>query len=108
PSLPLTAPAQRPTIGMMLLSPERERALKPKDTFKECSGCPEMVVLPPGSFAMGSPAIEKGRSPDEGPQHPVTIANGLAVGKFELTFEEWDACVAGGGCNGFRPADKWG
>ena len=46
---------------------------------------------------------------DEGPRHGVRIGEGLAVGKYEVTFEEWDACVAGGGCGGYRPDDAgWG
>jgi len=66
-------------------------------------------VVPAGSFTMGSPESEPRRSADEGPQHPVTIARQFAVGKFEVTFAEWDACVAGGGCNGYRPVDQgWG
>ena len=85
------------------LSPEQERALKPKDTFKECTNCPEMIVVPAGSFTMGSPASEPGRDPDEGPQHTVTLAQQFAVGRFALTFDEWDACVADGGCNGYKP-----
>ena len=35
----------------------------------------------------------------------MTIPRAFAVGKFELTFEEWDACVWDGGCNGHRPYD---
>ena len=95
--------------GVTPLSPERERALKPKDTFKECDTCPEMVVVPAGSFMMGSPASEEDRSPHEGPQHRVTFRPAFAVGKFAVTFDEWDACVADGGCNGYRPKDEgWG
>jgi formylglycine-generating enzyme required for sulfatase activity len=91
------------------LSPERERALAPKDSFKECDACPEMVVVPAGSFAMGSPANEEGNASDELPQHAVTFARQFAVGRFALTFDEWDACAADGGCNGYRPADQgWG
>jgi TIR domain len=56
------------------LSPERERALKPKDMFKECTNCPEMIVVPAGTFTMGSPASELERSAEEGPQHKVTFA----------------------------------
>jgi formylglycine-generating enzyme required for sulfatase activity len=68
-----------------------------------------MVVVPPGSFMMGSPVSEKLRASDEGPQHRVTIPKAFAVGKYEVTFDEWDACVAAGGCNGYRPKDKlWG
>jgi hypothetical protein len=67
-----------------------------------------MVVVPAGSFTMGSPPSEEGRSDSEGPQHRVTIARPFAVGKFEVTFAEWDACVAAGGCS-HRPGDQgWG
>jgi formylglycine-generating enzyme required for sulfatase activity len=85
-----------------------ERSLKPMDTFKECSNCPQMIVVPSGSFMMGSPTNEPGRKDDEGPQHRVTFARQFAVGQFALTFEEWDACVADGGCNGYKPLDTWG
>jgi formylglycine-generating enzyme required for sulfatase activity len=89
------------------LSAEQERALKPKAIFHECTNCPEMIVVPAGSFTMGSPASEPGRNPThEGPQHKVTIAGQFAVGRFALTFDEWDACVAGGGCNGYKPFDE--
>jgi formylglycine-generating enzyme required for sulfatase activity len=101
--------APKPGPGVTPLSVERERALRPKDTFKECDGCPEMIVVPSGQFTMGSPAFEHERSADEGPQHVVTIGMRFAVGKFAVTFDEWDACVADGGCEGYRPADQgWG
>jgi formylglycine-generating enzyme required for sulfatase activity len=91
------------------LSPERERALNPKDAFKDCARCPEMVVVPAGSFMMGSPASEESHSDSESPQRKVTFARQFAVGRFALTFDEWDACVADGGCNGHKPSDQgWG
>ena len=52
PAPPVTQPTQPSvgeTSGVMPLSPERERALKPKDSFKECANCPEMVVVPAGA-----------------------------------------------------------
>ncbi|MBZ0138696.1 MAG: formylglycine-generating enzyme family protein [Pseudorhodoplanes sp.] len=68
-----------------------------------------MVVVSVGSFTMGSPASELGRYSDEGPQHIVTFARPFAVGKFAVTFDEWDACVADGGCAGYTPSDQnWG
>ena len=95
--------------GVGLLSPEREPMLKPKDVFKECDKCPEMVVVPAGSFTMGSPDSEQGRDIDESPQHSVTFAKPFSVGRFAVTFDEWDACVAEGGCSGYRPQDLgWG
>ena len=92
---------------------ERERDLARKwpagKVFRDCDGCPVMVVVPAGSFTMGSPVSEKGRGDDEGPQRRVTFSRLFAVGKFEVSFAEWDACVAAGGCNGYRPDDEgWG
>jgi len=82
-----------------VLSPDAERALKPGQAFRECAkDCPEMVVVPAGEFTMGSPPTEKGRMPDEGPQHRVTIARPFAVSKYDVTFNDWDACVSVGGC----------
>jgi formylglycine-generating enzyme required for sulfatase activity len=76
--------------------------------FQDCGECPSMVVVPPGRFMMGSPAEEQGRDDDEGPLHDVRIAK-FAVGRFEVTFAEWDACVRDGGCGGYTPQDKgWG
>src|SRR5438132_190822 len=105
----LLACAAAPSRGDEPLSVAQERALKPGDSFRECAGCPEMVVVPPGAFTMGSPEDELERSSDEGPQHRVTIARRFAVGRFALTFSEWDACLAAGGCHRYRPADDgWG
>ena len=81
----------------------------PGRIIRDCDVCPEMVVVPPGSFMMGSPDSEAGRLSREGPQHRVTIDYAFAVGVYEVTFEEWDACVRGGGCDGHEPLDRgWG
>jgi formylglycine-generating enzyme required for sulfatase activity len=76
------------------LSRAEECALRPKDVFKECDKCAEMVVVPAGSFTMGSPASEKDRRDTEGPQHVVTIARPFAVGRFQVTVEQFAAFVA--------------
>jgi formylglycine-generating enzyme required for sulfatase activity len=66
-----------------------------------------MIVVPAGSFTMRSPTNATNSS--EGPQHDVTISRPFAVGRFAITFDEWDACVTDGGCNGYRPNDHgWG
>ena len=84
-------------------------SLRPGETFSDCPDCPEMVVVPSGSFMMGSPVSEEGHYDDEGPRHRVTIPAPFAVGRFEVTFSEWDACVSDGGCGGYRPKDRgWG
>jgi formylglycine-generating enzyme required for sulfatase activity len=64
--------------------------------FRDCDHCPEMVTVPAGHFAMGSPDGEGNVA--EKPQHAVAFAREFAVGKYEVTFDEWDACVAAGGC----------
>ena len=84
--------------------------------FADCRDCPEMVVVPPGSFTMGSTAKERRKlgvlamfDKMEEPRHKVTIAYRFAVARYAVTFAEWDACVADGGCNGYRPDDAgWG
>ena len=68
---------------------------------------PQMVTISPGSFQMGSPAGEPERASEEGPQHQRKIA-AFELGKTEVTFDEWDACVAAGGCQ-HQPDDAgWG
>jgi formylglycine-generating enzyme required for sulfatase activity len=68
---------------------------------------PEMVAIPAGEFVMGSPSTEAGRHADEGPQRRVTIAP-FAMGHHEVTFAEWDACAADGGCEHTPDENGWG
>jgi formylglycine-generating enzyme required for sulfatase activity len=78
-------------------------------TFKDCETCPDMVSVPAGRFAMGSGKAEKGRQKSEEPQHEVTVSTPLAIGKYEVTFDEWEACALEGGCSNYRPQDGgWG
>jgi formylglycine-generating enzyme required for sulfatase activity len=89
-----------------VLTSGEEAALKPKDEFTECvNDCPTMVVVPAGAFIMGSP--DSLGQIGETPQHGVTIAQPFVIGKYEVTFAEWDACVAAGGCP-FVPDNQWG
>ena len=97
--------SRTPTVK--LLSSKEEAALKPKDIFKECDECPVMVVVPSGRFIMGSPDSEAGRFDNEGPQHPVAFPHQFAVGRYAVTFEEWDACVADMACEQ-RSDEGWG
>jgi formylglycine-generating enzyme required for sulfatase activity len=101
------------------LTSAEEQKLQPKDEFQECANCPRMVVVPVGEFQMGTAANETDalikeyvevsekwfRS--ENPQHKVFIPKPFAVGKFEVTFAEWDACVSDGGCK-HKPETEWG
>lgn len=82
---------------------------EPLSTFKDCDQCPELVIVPAGEFLMGSPVDEPQRGSREGPQHRVHIAKPFAIGKYEVTFDEWDACVTEGGCDNYVPLDRgWG
>jgi formylglycine-generating enzyme required for sulfatase activity len=98
-----TVPAGDPCSGAVTASfPSRcaapltaaqERRLKPKDSFKECADCPEMVVVPAGAFTMGSPEKEEGHYKDESPQHVVTIGQQFAVGKLHVTVDQFEVFV---------------
>ena len=104
-------------ILLALLTPDSASAQRRADTqdasgagrvLRDCPACPEMVVVPAGEFLMGSPESERGRGKDEGPQRKVTFAQPFAVGKFEVTFAQWDACTAEGAC-AHKPGDEtWG
>ena len=88
-----------------------EPDLKPGDVFQDCETCPELVVIPAGSFWMGDvintyPVI---RSDGKGgtrsnyektaaPLHKVTLEKPFAMGRYEITIEEWDACVQASIC----------
>ena len=81
---------------------------RPEPVFRDCGTCPEMVVVPAGSFMMGSP-YSGSIFHNNQPRHRVTIGYTFAVGVYEVTFAEWDACVRAGGCGGYRPDDDgWG
>jgi formylglycine-generating enzyme required for sulfatase activity len=94
--------------------PEKERLAAPPEVwrvdgagkqFRDCTRCPVMVVIPAGEFTMGSPPSEMQAEA----QHRVTIAKPFAVGKFEITFDEWHDCVKAGGCENYNPDDQgWG
>jgi formylglycine-generating enzyme required for sulfatase activity len=77
---------------------EKTFASQPGKTFSECEkNCPEMIVLPRGSFWMGSPDGEGNNS--EYPRHQVKIDYPLAVGKYTVTWDEYELCVAMRGCD---------
>jgi formylglycine-generating enzyme required for sulfatase activity len=115
-----------PALSVMLGSNQSFR--DPLVDGNSCHFCPEMAVVLRGSFVMGAPPLEidemrkkrqgefknedyftPGWPDDEGPQHEVTIARPFALGLFDVTFDEWAACVKDGECNGYMPSDQgWG
>ena len=84
-----------PTAHRMTL---RKAGPKVGDQFRDCPECPEMVVVvPAGSYRMGSPSYEQGRHEDEGPVHEVTIAAPFAIGRHEVTVAEFGRFVDAAG-----------
>ena len=69
---------------------------RPGGVFRDCPSCPEMVVIPAGTFMMGSPASEEGRDDDEGPRHRVTLES-FALGRYEVTRGEYAAFASATG-----------
>ena len=83
--------------------------LQPFTVFSDIDApwCPEMVVLPPGEFLMGSPNSDKEAGDNEKPQHRISIGYGFAIGRYPVTFDEYDHfCRA---TRRGKPADQgWG
>jgi formylglycine-generating enzyme required for sulfatase activity len=95
------APSPGPSAALTPSEPSRGGA-KAGEFIRDCQGCGEMVVLPAGSFDMGS-NVEY-----ENPVHRVTIAKPFAIGRYEVTFDEWDRCVEEKGCK-YQADDRgWG
>ena len=98
-----------PTVQRLAL---RKAGPKAGDRFRDCPECPEMVVLPAGSYRMGSPSYEQGRRDDEGPVRKVTIAAPFGLGKYEVTVAEFGRFVdetgysAGNSCRSYE-GGKW-
>jgi sulfatase modifying factor 1 len=102
------------TAGAIAAEPVSAASAKPGTVFRDCADCPELVVIPPGSFLMGSPKSDTHREPsgEEEPQHRVAIAYKLAVGRFEVTRDEYGVFVQAtgladpDGCNAHIPP-RW-
>jgi formylglycine-generating enzyme required for sulfatase activity len=99
---PAQAAATKPSVTDTRPDPARDVVPGSGQAFRDsladgtpCPFCPEMVVVPRGSFSMGSPASEFGRRDNEGPAHPLSIAQALAIGKFPVTRREFAAFANG-------------
>jgi formylglycine-generating enzyme required for sulfatase activity len=98
------------SLGLMAcsLNGRAEVKTKPGSVFKDCPKCAEMVVVPAGTFTMGSETIDDMRGGErrpEGPVHQVTFAKPFAVGKYPVTNAEFAAFID---ATGYRPAAKCG
>ena len=75
--------------------------------FSDAPLAPELVVIPAGKFMMGSTEEEEGGREGERPRHRVTIAQRFAIGRYPVTFDEYDRFCQAMGCN--KPEDQgWG
>lgn len=96
---------------LLAAAPGRAPAVEPAvlESFRECATCPEMVALPAGAFTMGAREGEPwADKQEEGPRRLVEIS-AFALSATEITFAQWEACLADGGCRGHRPEDEgWG
>ncbi|MGI9525438.1 MAG: SUMF1/EgtB/PvdO family nonheme iron enzyme, partial [Hyphomicrobiaceae bacterium] len=78
------------------------------DLFRDCPSCPEMVRIPAGNFRMGS-LNTRFSDRNQRPSRDIIIPKPFAVGRFEVTFDEWESCYSDGGCAAYKPPDEgWG
>lgn len=95
------------TVSVLAAAAAHAQTLQPGQTFRDCDTCPEMVVVPAGSFEMRTAPWGPGHPHNEGYFYPVTFTQPFAVAKFETTFDEWDACVKDGKCQA-QDDSGWG
>ena len=91
----------------MLAAARSREESRPGRRFQDCDECPLMVVVPPGSYMMGSPESARRRERDEEPQHIVTIEYPLAVGTYEVTVAEYRRFVASTGHSARATCWRW-
>jgi formylglycine-generating enzyme required for sulfatase activity len=105
----VTAPAEEPPAPEPVAAPIEEAVIEapPARDFTDCELCPQMLRIPGGEFQMGAAPGEAGAQPWEGPAHAAT-APAFAISTTEVTFAQWDYCVADGGCLGYAPPDRGG
>ena len=95
-------PPTKPKVAVIAPKPPKTTPqAAPGKTFRDCPDCPEMVVIPSGIFRMGSNAGDG----SEGPVRTVRIAKSFAIGRYEVTIADWNACVEAGGCS-YKPKVK--
>jgi len=87
-----------------LAAPAATQTPKPGTVFRDCPDCPEMVVIPPGIFIMGLNPKEA----REGPAHRRNVGKPFAIGKYEVTFDEWEMCMREKGCTTEPHDHEWG
>lgn len=92
-----------PLLASLMAAQERPGPV-PGDLIRDCQECPQLVVIPAGSFTMGS----NSGSESEQPLTSVTISQPIAIGVYEVTFDEWGTCILEGGCSTRPYSEGWG
>lgn len=82
--------------------------LAPGKPFRDCSVCPELRVMPVGAYVQGASDDDPLAREQERPRRAVNLTRPFAVGIFEVTMGQWDACVEAGGCSHRPPDNGWG
>src|SRR4029079_16582072 len=115
PVLPCSAPLRWPACryparpGSFLRSHRVRPSTRLARASRTARPVPTSYPCPPGHLVMGLGKAEKGRQRSEEPQHEVTVPTPLAIGKYEVSFDEWEACALEGGSANYRPQDSgWG
>jgi formylglycine-generating enzyme required for sulfatase activity len=99
PSHPTAASAPTPPATAAPLAQKAVAHPPSAGEIRDCAACPIMVAVPAGSFAMGSNTDD----PSEKPVHHVSIGAAFAIGKYPVTVEQWNACVAANACQKLTP-----
>ena len=98
-------PERKSVLEALVAAREGRLLYKAGDIIQDCPECPQMVYIPAGSFRMGD--IQGGGDSDEKSVHRVSV-KAFLMSATEVTFDQWDACVAAGGCS-HKPSDEsWG
>lgn len=87
--------APAPAAAAAAAPPANYRQATAGTEIKDCPACPTLISLPPGSFTMGSNSSD----PSEKPAHQVTLSAPFAIGKTEVTVQQWNSCVEAGACH---------
>ena len=99
PAAALPAPTAAPPKPVGAPAPQQAAAATAGKEIHDCPACPVLISLPAGSFTMGSNSSD----PSEKPAHQVAIGAPFAIGKYEVTVQQWTACAEAGACARLAP-----
>ena len=95
---PSAAPPSAPKPAAKLAQPASAAGAE----LKDCAACPPLISLPAGQFTMGSSTSD----PSERPAHKVTLTTSFAIGKYEVTVGQWNACADARACQRSAQANE--